>query len=52
MGIFEAFHPEESREFHEFRDKISNIHINMETGSFVVLSENGRMNVLPHPKIH
>lgn len=52
MGIFDAFHPEESREFHEFKDKISNIHIDMETGSFVVMSENGTMNVLPHPKIH
>jgi hypothetical protein len=48
MGPFQTFHPEESRELHEFKAKISNIY----SGSFVVMSENRRMNVLPHPEIH
>jgi len=51
VGIFEAFHPEESREFHEVREQISNIHLDRESGSLLILAQNGTINVLPHPKI-
>jgi hypothetical protein len=52
MGLFEAFHPEENREFHEVREQIANIHLDKESGSLWILSQNGTVNVLPHPNIH
>jgi hypothetical protein len=49
FGIFPAFRPERATQFYEFPDRTRDVVFDRASGSFVVVSEGGCVNVLPHP---
>jgi hypothetical protein len=49
FGIFPAFRPENATQFYEFQERTRDVVFDRNSASFVVISEGGCINVLPHP---